>query len=105
MAIPLIRLLCELLLAFCASSSIVLVLLRAYTYSSGSPFQFPLVRTLAVTSFCTLLVFGAMRRGGCLWPRSGSSGDREFVADGETSDVEESSDDIRLKPIKDSQTP
>ncbi|KAJ6454369.1 hypothetical protein C8R45DRAFT_1222844 [Mycena sanguinolenta] len=103
MAMPLIRLLCELLLAFCASSLIVHVLLRAYTYSSGSAFEFPLVRTLAVTSFFTLLVFAAMRRGGYLWPRSGNSDDREFVAVGETADIEETSD-IRLKPVKDSQT-
>ncbi|KAF7360853.1 hypothetical protein MSAN_01114700 [Mycena sanguinolenta] len=102
MAMPLIWLLCELLLAFCTSSLIVLVLLRAYTYASGSAFEFPLVQTLAVTSFCTLLVFAGMRKGGYLWPRRG---DQEFVADGETADVEfeEGSDKIRLKPMKDPQ--
>ncbi|KAF8209057.1 hypothetical protein K438DRAFT_1811654 [Mycena galopus ATCC 62051] len=56
---PMLHLILELLATFCASSLIVLGLLRGFSV------QFPLLRALEVTFVCTLIVFAAIRAAGC----------------------------------------
>ncbi|KAJ7247398.1 hypothetical protein B0H12DRAFT_1235254 [Mycena haematopus] len=85
--VSLLPLLYELLALFCASSLIVLALLRIYVAQA----PVPLVETLKVTFVCTLVVLAAMRGAGYLW----RSNHRELV-DGAETEVVEGSDSVAV---------